>query len=68
MNKNKKNIQAVAEAGEIYTKEFFSRKGKIGMANRWANKTPEERKEWGKFLASTRKKSLSTDDSGADNI
>lgn len=58
----KKAIEAMVEAGEIemYSKEYYRLMGKIGGKIAWQDKTEEDRKERGAFLAMTRK--LSTDE------
>ena len=40
---NKKNIEAISKAGEIYTKEYFQEKGRKGAKSLWSKLTKEQR-------------------------
>ena len=40
---NKKNIQAISKAGEIYTKEYFQEKGRKGAKKFWEKQSKEKK-------------------------
>jgi len=40
---NKKNIEAISKAGEIYTKEYFQEKGRKGAKKFWEKQSKEKK-------------------------
>lgn len=59
---NKKNIEAVVNANEVFTKDFFVQKGREGVNKRWKKSTEKQRLEVGKMLAKARKKARKLDE------
>jgi len=63
---DKKNIKAIVQSGEVYTREFFAE----AQRKRWAKVSKKDRKKHGAMLAESRKKArrldekLSTDSLG----
>jgi uncharacterized protein YaiI (UPF0178 family) len=55
---NKKNIHAIAQSGEIYTREFFAE----AQRKRWAKVSKTDRKKHGAMLAESRKKARRLDE------
>ena len=40
---NKKNVEAISKAGEIYTKEYFQEKGRKGAKKFWEKQSKEKK-------------------------
>lgn len=59
---NKKNIEAVVNANEVFTKDFFAQHGREGVNKRWKKSTEKQRLEVGKMLAKARKKARRLDE------
>jgi hypothetical protein len=55
---NKKNIAAITQSGEVYTKEFFAE----AQRKRWAKVSETDRKKHGAMLAESRKKARRLDE------
>jgi len=52
---NKKNVEAIMEAGEIEKyKKWASDRGRKAVNARWAKTSDEEKSAWGKKLAAKR--------------
>ena len=48
---NKKNISAIVQSGEVFTREFFAE----AQRKRWAKVSEKDRKAHGKMLAESRR-------------
>lgn len=55
---NKKNIEAIVQSGEVFTREFFAE----ARRKRWAKVSKKDRKAHGKMLAESRKKARKLDE------
>lgn len=48
---NKKNIEAIVQSGEVFTREFFAE----ARRNEWTKVSEKDRKAHGKMLAESRR-------------